>query len=70
MAKGGGGGASTKMNLDWAKCDPELPQHFNALLRPSTAGQKLSLEKHSHLNKIVKVSCGVDMAFALFYMTK
>lgn len=43
------------MNLDWAKFDPELPQHFNALLGPSRARQKLSLENPLHLKKIDSV---------------
>lgn len=54
------------MNLDWAKFDPELPQHFNDLLGPSRARHKLSFEKPPDLNKIVKVSCGVYVAVALF----
>lgn len=44
------------MNLDWTKFDPELPRHFNALLGPSRARQKLSFEKPPDFNKIVKVS--------------
>lgn len=43
------------MNLDWAKFDPELPLHFNALLGPSRAGQKLSLETPPDLKKIDSV---------------
>lgn len=55
MAKGvGEGRPHSKRNLDWAKFDPELPQHFSALLGPLRAGQKLSLEKPFDVNKIVK----------------
>lgn len=43
------------MNLDWAKFDPELPQHFNALLGPSRARQKLCLENPLDLKKIDSV---------------
>lgn len=51
----GRGRPQSKMNLDWAKFDPELPQHFNALLGPSRVRQKLSLENPLDLKKIDSV---------------